>query len=152
MQVVLEELRGILADSSASMRSAGDMDSAEQRATWWKQRVSQDARMAQLLQHLDQDWLGPWRCLLMAPRGREVEAAAAVAARAFVADHFECVLGEGAQMPCRCRCSCSIHNMHPCCPPAACRRGAPAVAVPAGRAAGGAPGRLLTAGAATGSH
>lgn len=77
------------------MAAGGGVSSAADKAAWWKQRVKLDQRMAALLQQMDARWLGPWRCLLVQPPAeRGVEAAAAAAAVDFVAEFFDCVLGE----------------------------------------------------------
>lgn len=50
--------------------------------------------MASLVQALDQDMLGAWRCLLLPCADQQVEASAIAATQTIVADHFDCVLGK----------------------------------------------------------
>lgn len=76
------------------MASSTGLCSPAAKATWWRQRVAQDKRMAALLQQLDQHMLGPWRCLLMQPGQPAVEAAVTAASWAFVSECFDSVLGE----------------------------------------------------------
>lgn len=96
MCTLLDDLHSVLADASATMAdSSSCLDTTAGKARWWKQRLDQDKRMAGVLQQLDQQWLGPWRCLLMQPGPPAVEAAAAAASQAFVAEQFDCVLGKG---------------------------------------------------------
>jgi hypothetical protein len=54
--------------------------------------------MAGLVQVLDQDLLGAWRCLLLPGAQQQVEAAAAAASQAIVVDHFDCVLGKSTPL------------------------------------------------------
>ena len=65
MQVGLEQypqaLASILKDSAESMRAECPQESAEQRREWWRARIRLDLRMAELLKHLDEQLLGPWR-------------------------------------------------------------------------------------------
>jgi hypothetical protein len=94
VQQLLQQLSAILDDSAASMQCGAAASTAEQRSSWWRQRISQDSRLQQLLAQVDRFWLGPWRCLLMHSRPWHVEQAGAAAAEAFVAECFDCVLGE----------------------------------------------------------
>jgi hypothetical protein len=93
---VLDGLQGILTDAGTSMAAGSNLKTDAQKRTWWKQRVDQDQRMAQLVQQLDEDWLGPWRCLLMQPQRSAAEAAAAAAAEDVLSEHF-CALGESSR-------------------------------------------------------
>lgn len=93
---VLGGLQGVLTDAAASMAAGSSLKTDAQKRTWWKQRVDQDQRMAQIVQQLDEDWLGPWRCLLMQPPRPTAEAAAAAAAEEILSEHF-CALGESSR-------------------------------------------------------
>lgn len=95
---LLTELSSILEDSTDNMEASAGLTTATAKARWWKQRLALDARMAALLQQLDQEWLGPWRCLLMQPAHPQQEAAALAAAEQFVADYFDFVYGEKEQV------------------------------------------------------
>ncbi|PNH10462.1 Separin [Tetrabaena socialis] len=82
------QLRGLLEESGDSMRV--DQDGAlsqTRKAEWWKMRTSLDERVRQLLLAMDQQCLGPWRCLLLPVPDRERRALAA-AAQAFAREHF----------------------------------------------------------------
>ena len=70
----LTEYLSIMDDSAASMHSVKQHGmtqlstkesqqgiTAEQRMTWWRQRLALDSRMAALLCSVDDQWLGPWR-------------------------------------------------------------------------------------------
>lgn len=95
IQDLLSELSSILSDSSASMQASEGLSSnTPAAAKWWKQRVALDSRLSALLKQLDQDWLGPWRCLMMQPGQQQEEQAAAQKALEFVAEHFDFVFGE----------------------------------------------------------
>lgn len=77
------------------MQASADLSSNSPAAVrWWKQRLALDERMAGLLRQLDQEWLGPWRCLVMQPGQQQTEWAATEAAQEFVTEHFEFVFGE----------------------------------------------------------
>eukprot|EP00775_Hariotina_reticulata_P008004 gene8004-8202_t len=91
---LLQQLSGILDDSAASMQCGAAASTAEQRSSWWRQRIDQDSRLQQLLVQVDQHWLGPWRCLLMHSQPWHVEQAGSAAAEAFVAECFDCVLDD----------------------------------------------------------
>lgn len=93
---LLAGVQGVLSDAAASMAAAssGTLSTSAGKAAWWQQRVKLDQRMAGLVQQLDQQWLGPWRCLLMQPVQAAVEQAATAAGQAVVSEHFDSVLGE----------------------------------------------------------
>lgn len=93
---MLAGMQAVLSDASASMAAAGSgsLNTTEGKSAWWQQRVGQDQRMARLVQQLDQQCLGPWRCMLMQPGQAAVEEAAAAAGQAIVSEHFDSVLGE----------------------------------------------------------
>jgi cytochrome c551/c552 len=78
------------------MAAGSSLKTDAQKRMWWQQRVRQDQRMAQIVQQLDVDWLGPWRCLLMQPQRSAAEAAAAAAAADILSEHF-CALGESSR-------------------------------------------------------
>jgi separase len=82
VQSAVAEMQGVLDRSARSMRELGTDTRDEQRA-WWRARAGLDDALAALVQHLDDSWLGPWRCLLMgAPRGDVAAQHAAHAAAA----------------------------------------------------------------------
>ncbi len=57
----LEEFDSIMADSASSMKSDAPLVTSADKTAWWRKRLELDQRMAALLQHLDEDWLGPWK-------------------------------------------------------------------------------------------
>lgn len=72
-------------------------------AQFWKARLALDKRLAGLLDAMDGQWLGPWRCLLAKPlpaaaggAGSALPARAVLqeAAQRFVGEHFEFVFGK----------------------------------------------------------
>ena len=50
-----------MADSTSSMKADGSPMTSADKAAWWRKRLALDQRMAALLQHMDDDWLGPWK-------------------------------------------------------------------------------------------
>lgn len=100
MSDMLAGVQTVLSDASASMAAAssGSLSTGAGKSAWWQQRVGQDQRMARLVQQLDKQWLGPWRCLLMQPGQAAVEEAAAAAGQAIVSEHFDSVLGKCRQL------------------------------------------------------
>ena len=50
-----------MADSASSMKSDAPLLTPEDKSAWWRKRLLLDQRMAALLQHLDDAWLGPWK-------------------------------------------------------------------------------------------
>jgi len=57
----LEEFDSIMADSASSMKADAPLVTLADKTAWWRKRLELDQRMATLLQHLDEDWLGPWK-------------------------------------------------------------------------------------------
>ena len=57
----LEEFDSIMADSASSMKADVPLLTPADKTDWWRKRSELDQRMARLLQHLDCDWLGPWK-------------------------------------------------------------------------------------------
>ena len=57
----LEEFDSIMADSASSMKADAPLVTSADKTAWWRKRLALDQRMAALLQHLDDDWLGPWK-------------------------------------------------------------------------------------------
>lgn len=72
------------ADGAASVAPGA----AGVRSAWWRARAALDARLRALLQRLDADWLGPWRCARAPDRVRAQQLARARGARAH-APHAE---------------------------------------------------------------
>ena len=56
-------LRDILKRSNGNMRGVSAASSEADQRSWWRERVNLDHAMQQLLQELQTDWIGPWRCL-----------------------------------------------------------------------------------------
>ncbi len=61
MAAVLAELAAILAESDGGMAANAPLVTPAQKSAWWSQRAALDARLAALLAHLDDAWLGSWR-------------------------------------------------------------------------------------------
>ncbi len=57
----LEEFDSIMTDSASSMKADAPLVTSADKTAWWCKRLELDQRMAALLQHLDDDWLGPWK-------------------------------------------------------------------------------------------
>ena len=57
----LEEFGSIMADSASSMTADVPLLTPADKTDWWRKRLELDQRMARLLQHLDCEWLGPWK-------------------------------------------------------------------------------------------
>ena len=60
-----ERLVDILKRSNKNMRSVSSASSDTEQRAWWQERVELDHSMQQLLQELQVDWIGPWRCLFL---------------------------------------------------------------------------------------
>jgi Peptidase family C50 len=60
----VHEMERVLEDSTHSMKSMAT-DTRDQQREWWRTRVELDDSLAALLQHLGEEWLGPWKCLLI---------------------------------------------------------------------------------------
>jgi separase len=109
--MLLQELQAIQSDAASSMAASSSISSSAGRTAWWAQRVQLDQRMAALLQQMDKQWLGAWRCLLLPPAEPEVAAAAAAAAADYVAEFFSGVLDEAPkQLLCQ---LCGMLLVHP---------------------------------------
>lgn len=54
-------MAAILAESDSGMAANAPLVTPAQKSGWWAARAALDARLAQLLRHLDAAWLGPWR-------------------------------------------------------------------------------------------
>ncbi len=50
-----------MADSASSMKADAPLMTSADKTAWWRKRLELDQRMAALLQHLADDWLGPWK-------------------------------------------------------------------------------------------
>lgn len=64
LQLLREKFQNILKRSNSNMKSISSQSigSRDQR-TWWEERVDLDNSMQCLLQELQSDWIGPWKCL-----------------------------------------------------------------------------------------
>jgi len=62
----VHEMERVLEDSTHSMKKMAT-DTRDQQREWWRTRVELDDSLAALLQHLGEEWLGPWKCLLIGP-------------------------------------------------------------------------------------
>ena len=51
-----------MTDNASSMKADAPLVTSADKTAWWRKRLELDQRMAVLLQHLDEDWLGPWKC------------------------------------------------------------------------------------------
>ncbi|WPT11593.1 Separase [Picochlorum sp. SENEW3] len=78
LQLLRDKFQDILHRSNANMKSISSQSigSRDQRI-WWEERVDLDNSMQNLLQELQSDWIGPWKCLF-----RDVS---------FVKEETECV-------------------------------------------------------------
>eukprot|EP00854_Cymbomonas_tetramitiformis_P000989 gene989-1508_t len=66
-------------DGSSGSSSTGDAakteaDRTEQKTRWWAHRIGMDRQLGELLRRVDEDVLGPWRCLLLGETGDEARA------------------------------------------------------------------------------
>ena len=57
----LDEFDSIMADSASSMKADVPLLTSADKTAWWQQRLALDQRMAALLQHFSDDWLGCWK-------------------------------------------------------------------------------------------
>ncbi|EFJ43479.1 separase [Volvox carteri f. nagariensis] len=88
-------LHQLLEESGDSMHMDQDAASSQShKVKWWKTRVSLDEGVRGLLQELDEQCLGPWRCLLLSVPNAHLEVWRA-AADAFIAEHFPSVHSSG---------------------------------------------------------
>ncbi|KAG0632141.1 hypothetical protein M758_1G307400 [Ceratodon purpureus] len=56
----------ILEESRASTSGDIDIDTVEEKRQWWRWRLTLDTRLLQLLNSMENTWLGSWKCLLVA--------------------------------------------------------------------------------------
>lgn len=66
VESAVHEMERVLEDSTHSMKHMAT-DTRDQQREWWRTRVGLDDSLAALLQHLGEEWLGPWKCLLIGP-------------------------------------------------------------------------------------
>ena len=64
LQLLRDKFHDILRRSNSNMKSISSQSigSRDQRL-WWEERVDLDNSMQSLLQELQSDWIGPWKCL-----------------------------------------------------------------------------------------
>lgn len=62
---VLTELRAILAASNAGVQGAKDVHALEARKVWWTERRALDERLRELLQSIQDTWLGAFQGLFV---------------------------------------------------------------------------------------
>ncbi|GLC69429.1 hypothetical protein PLESTF_000829800 [Pleodorina starrii] len=87
-------LRRLLDESGDSMQVDQDAPSVQShKVKWWKTRVALDNSVKGLLQELDEQCLGPWRCLLLSSPSAHLGVWRA-AAEGFIVEHFSSLLGE----------------------------------------------------------
>ncbi|GIL87403.1 hypothetical protein Vretifemale_15525 [Volvox reticuliferus] len=78
----------LLEESGDSMQLDQDAASSQShKVKWWKTRVSLNEGVRGLLQELDEQCLGPWRCLLLPVPGAHLNIWR-TAAEAFIREHF----------------------------------------------------------------
>ncbi|GAA6064363.1 hypothetical protein JCM10212_005877 [Sporobolomyces blumeae] len=75
------ELEEIIALSNASSQNAKHVDSREARASWWQERQELDDRLRDLLQTIEDAWLGAFKCVFYDARYHPSAAFAAFKAR-----------------------------------------------------------------------
>jgi len=63
IELLESKLQDILKRSNSNMRSIQPTSSEVEQRSWWVERVDLDHSMQRLLQELQSDWIGPWRCL-----------------------------------------------------------------------------------------
>lgn len=63
IQSLGDRLQDILKRSNRNMRGVSAASSEAEQREWWQERVNLDHSMQLLLQELQTDWIGPWRCL-----------------------------------------------------------------------------------------
>ena len=63
IQSLGDRLQHILRRSNSNMRGVSSASSETEQREWWQERVNLDHSMQLLLQELQTDWIGPWRCL-----------------------------------------------------------------------------------------
>jgi hypothetical protein len=63
IQSLGDRLQDILKRSNRNMRGVSAASSEAEQRSWWQERVNLDHSMQLLLQELQTDWIGPWRCL-----------------------------------------------------------------------------------------
>ncbi|KAL8280628.1 hypothetical protein RQP46_006951 [Phenoliferia psychrophenolica] len=74
--MALGELQNIIAASNAGTRRAKDVVGKEERATWWAERKSLDARLEALTKGLEDAWLGAFKSVFLDARNLDPAAAA----------------------------------------------------------------------------
>jgi hypothetical protein len=62
----VHEMDRVLEDSTRSMKNMAT-ETRDQQREWWRTRVELDDSLAALLQHLGEEWLGPWKCFFIGP-------------------------------------------------------------------------------------
>lgn len=61
---LINEMESILDRSTRSMKDM-KTDTRDQQRAWWKERVHINDDLSNMLRHVDEAWLGAWRCLLL---------------------------------------------------------------------------------------
>ena len=67
VQAAASSVRDVLRAANEGMKAP--VDTKEQRLAWWKGRVALDAKLGQILRHVDEAWLGAWRGVLLGGGG-----------------------------------------------------------------------------------
>ena len=66
LQDIASAFTSILEESKLSTSGDIDIDTVEEKRQWWRWRLTLDTRLLQLLNSMENTWLGPWKCLLVA--------------------------------------------------------------------------------------
>lgn len=66
LQHIASAFTSILEESRLSTSGDIDIDTVEERRKWWRWRLALDSRLLQFLNSMEDTWLGPWKCLLVA--------------------------------------------------------------------------------------
>jgi hypothetical protein len=66
LQDIASAFTSILEESRLSTSGDFDIDTVEEKRQWWRWRLALDTRLLQLLNSMENTWLGPWKCLLVA--------------------------------------------------------------------------------------
>jgi hypothetical protein len=78
VQGAVDRLEALLERSSEGVRNSAPTDTAAGRKQWWAARIELDKSLAELLRHVETEWLGSLSFLLLGEgRGGDVDAEAA---------------------------------------------------------------------------
>lgn len=66
LQEIASAFTSILDESRLSTSGNVDIETVEEKRQWWRWRLALDTRLLQLLESMENSWLGQWKCLLVA--------------------------------------------------------------------------------------